>query len=234
MAELKAIIFDCDGVLVDTERDGHRLAFNRGFAAKGLSVEWGVETYGRLLEVGGGKERMRHFFDRVGWPAVDDRDAFILDLHKTKTSAFMEIIASGEMDLRPGVKSLIAAAIEEGVQVAVCSTSNERAVQGIVDHLLGKDIAMKMPVFAGDMVKAKKPDPAIYNLGMEKLDLDPAKCVVVEDSNIGLRAAHAAGTRVVVTMSVYTRNEDFSLAARVVEDLASGGVTLDTCRSLIS
>ena len=234
MSALQALLFDCDGVLVDTERDGHRVAFNQAFRQLGIETEWSIERYGELLEVAGGKERMRHHFAEVGWPQVDDRDAFILEAHKLKTRLFMDLVLSGTMDIRPGVLNLIAEALGDGVKVAVCSTSNVRAVQGIVDHLIGGDLAPQIPVFAGDIVKAKKPDPAIYHLAVDELGLDPARALVIEDSNIGLRAAKAAGLNCVVTKSSYTEDEDFAPADLVVNDLGSGGVNLARCRALIA
>lgn len=234
MIGLQAILFDCDGVLVDTERDGHRVAFNRAFAQLGLSVEWSVDRYGELLEVAGGKERTKHHFDQTGWPdTITDRDAFLQDMHKLKTALFMEIVTSGKMAARPGVQALIRQALADGVRVAVCSTSNVVAVQGIVDHLIGADLAPGVRVFAGDMVKRKKPDPAIYQLALDEMGLDPARCVVVEDSNIGLRAAKAAHLRCIVTKSSYTADEDFSLADLVVSDLQSGMVDLSCVKALV-
>lgn len=234
MIGLQAILFDCDGVLVDTERDGHRVAFNRAFAQLGLDTEWSVDRYGELLEVAGGKERTKHHFDQTGWPtAISDRDAFLQDMHKVKTALFMDIVTSGAMTARPGVRRLIQQALADGVKVAVCSTSNVVAVQGIVDHLIGADLAPHVRVFAGDMVKRKKPDPAIYQLALDEMDLDPARCVVVEDSNIGLRAAKAAGLKCIVTKSSYTQDEDFSMADLVVSDLQSGMVDLAYVRALV-
>lgn len=234
MSNLQAILFDCDGVLVDTERDGHRVAFNQAFAQLGLDVEWSVERYHVLLETAGGKERMRAHFDEMGWPAsVTDRDAFLLQVHVLKTDLFMDLINAGKMVMRPGVSALIAQALSRGVQVAVCSTSNVKAVQGIVDQLIGGDLAPRIRVFAGDMVKAKKPDPAIYQMALDQMGLDPARCVVVEDSNIGLRAAKAAGLRCIVTKSTYTGSEDFSAADLVVEDLSTGQVDLNRVQAVL-
>lgn len=224
MGELQALLFDCDGVLVDTERDGHRVAFNRAFAAKGLDCEWSIERYGELLHTAGGKERMRRHFDETIWPIAEpERDEFILELHRLKTDLFMQLITEGKLPLRPGIARIMKAAVAAGVTIAVCSTSNERAVQSIVDVLLGPELSAQISVFAGDMVKVKKPDPAIYLMAIDHLGLDTARCVVIEDSHIGLTAANAAGISCLVTKSSYTENEDFSAAAKVVSDLGDEG-----------
>ncbi len=227
---MQALIFDCDGVLVDTERDGHRVAFNRAFAALGLDRDWSVDRYGELLHTAGGKERMRRDFDETGWPVAEpDRDALIARLHRHKTDLFMDLIETGGLPLRPGVARMVDAAIAAGLPVAVCSTSNERAVQAVIDRMLGPARARHITLFAGDVVAAKKPDPAIYLLAAQTLSLTPARCVVIEDSNIGLRAAKAAGMACIVTRSSYTATEDFSLADHVVNHL-DHGVTLEVCR----
>ena len=220
-AMVKAIIFDCDGVLADTERDGHRVAFNRAFAKKGYAIDWGVELYGELLAVSGGKERMRHYFDSYGWPGdVGDRDALIKELHKLKTDFFMQIIESGELPLRPGVARLVDEAIATDVTLAVCSTSHERAVNLVAEKLLGSERKARFrAILAGDVVSKKKPDPAIYNLASERLDLAPNECVVIEDNRNGLLAAKAAGMYCVVTTHGYTVDEDFTEADLVVSEL---------------
>ncbi len=233
---MQALIFDCDGVLVDTERDGHRVAFNQAFRAAGLSTEWSVDRYGELLSTGGGKERMRRHFDETGWPihvAESDRCQLILQLHHAKTDLFMQIIDSGALPLRPGVARMVDAALAAGMQVAVCSTSNERAVGAVVRVLLGAGRATHIHIFAGDAVAEKKPDPAIYTLAATTLGLTPAACVVIEDSHIGLTAARAAGMHCIVTKSAYTAAEDFSGANRIVADLDQG-IDLPLCQSLIS
>jgi len=227
---IKAIIFDCDGVLADTERDGHRVAFNRAFAERGYDYEWGVDLYRELLKVAGGKERMRHFFSSRGWPPdVSDRDEFIKEMHKLKTELYMQIIESGELVLRPGVARLIDEAIAQGLILAICSTSNERAVSAIVEKLLGPERkAHFKAVFAGDVVSKKKPDPEIYDLALKRLSLEPQECVVIEDSRNGLLAAKAAGTHCIVTTNGYTQDEDFSEADRVVSELGDPpGVQID-------
>ena len=218
---MDALLFDCDGVLADTERDGHRVAFNRAFAKAGLSVEWSVPVYGELLRIGGGKERMRTYFDEAGWPVPDDeRDDLIARLHKLKTDLFMEIIESGELPVRPGINRIVDAAHDAGVRLAVCSTSNERAVAAVVHRLLGPEREKKFAgIFAGDIVPKKKPDPAVYLYAAQQLRLAPERCLVVEDSHNGLLAAVGAGMRCVVTTSAYTTDEDFHEATAVYPEL---------------
>jgi len=230
---MDALIFDCDGVLVDTERDGHRVAFNAAFEEAGLALTWSVERYGELLTTGGGKERMVRHFNEMGWPSgIDDRDALIALLHNKKTELFTNLIEAGALPLRPGVMRLVDEALAAGLPIAVCSTSNEKSVRAIVEKLLGPTRSPKITIFAGDIVKAKKPDPAIYNLAADTLSLDPKKCVVIEDSHIGLTAAKSAGMKCIVTKSPYTQEEDFSIADRVVSHLDEG-VDLPLCRIVI-
>jgi HAD superfamily hydrolase (TIGR01509 family) len=214
------LVFDCDGVIVDTERDGHREAFNAAFAAVGIPDRWDVQTYGELLAIAGGKERMRAWFDRSGWPAAAaDRNAFIQELHRRKTDLFMEIIGAGRLPLRPGVARLVDEAIAAGVPLAICSTSNERAVELVAERMLGPERRKRFLILAGDVVAKKKPDPGIYLLAAERLRTKPDACVEVEDSRNGLLAAKAAGMRCVITKSCYTRAEDFREADAVYDDL---------------
>jgi HAD superfamily hydrolase (TIGR01509 family) len=218
---MTALIFDCDGVLVDTERDGHRVAFNEAFARKGLPVRWSVEEYGELLAVAGGKERMRRYFERRGWPReAANRDSFVQELHGLKTELYMRIIEEGRLPLRPGVARLVDEAIAEGLRLAICSTSNERAVRTVAQVMLGAERVRHFDaILAGDVVSRKKPDPEIYLLARDTLGVDPRQCVVVEDSRIGLLAAKAAGMWCLVTKSCYTQDEDFSEADAVYPDL---------------
>ncbi|MBN1835394.1 MAG: HAD-IA family hydrolase [Spirochaetales bacterium] len=218
---MKALIFDCDGVLVDTERDGHRVAFNEAFARQGLEARWSVEEYGELLAVAGGKERMRHYFERRGWPAqAVDRDSFIQELHKLKTELYMKIIEEGRLPLRPGVARLVDEAIAAGLVLAICSTSNERAVRTVARVMLGEErVGHFAAILAGDVVSKKKPDPEIYLLARDTLQVDPRECVVVEDSRNGLLSAKAAGMWCIITKSCYTGGEDFGEADAVYPDL---------------
>jgi len=218
---MQALIFDCDGVLVDTERDGHRVAFNDAFAAAGLDVEWDVDIYGELLRIAGGKERMRHFFETQGWPDAsgDDKDAFLAELHKSKTAIFANRIAGGALPLRAGVLRLVDEAIAAGVRLGVCTTSNPKSIDAVLD-LMGPDRKSRFEfVLAGDIVSRKKPDPEIYDLARAKLELPSYECIVIEDSRNGLLAAIGAGFPCFITTSTYTVNEDFSEAVGVAAEL---------------
>jgi len=220
---LKALIFDCDGVLVDTERDGHRVGFNRAFAQMGIDAEWDVPLYGKLLLVAGGKERMRAYFDEYGWPAgaesAEARDALILKLHKLKTEITAGLVAEGGLPLRPGVARIVDEAIAAGVKLGVCTTSNPRFIDAVLD-LFGPERKARFDfVHAGDVVSRKKPDPEIYELAKRSLGLPAHECVVIEDSRNGLLAARGAGLPTLITTSTYTVDEDFTGAARVVPEL---------------
>lgn len=230
---MKALIFDCDGVLVDTERDGHRVAFNRAFADIGLDVSWDVELYGELLKVAGGKERMRAHFENAGWPEdAKDKDAFIADLHKRKTAIFKDMIASGQLPLRSGINRIIDEAAAAGMRLGVCTTSNPISVDGVLD-LMGPERKKRFDfVLAGDVVSRKKPDSEIYDLAKERLGLPGSSCVVIEDSRNGLLAAHGAGMPCLITTSTYTIDEDFDHAAKVVPELGDPPNVLVTLEDL--
>lgn len=228
----KALIFDCDGVLGDTEQFGHLPAFNRMWREMGVPWEWSVEEYGRKLAIGGGKERMLSLFGEApflaAWPqaptTLEARKETVAGWHKRKSAIYKEIIASGRIPPRPGVKRLSEEALAAGWTLAVASTSAPESVDAVLRHAVGEATAARFSlVLAGDCVKAKKPAPDIYLLAAEKLAVEPARCVVVEDSNNGLVAAAAAGMKCVVTVSGYTRGEDFSAASIVVTCLGDPG-----------
>ncbi len=223
---MEALLFDCDGVLVDTEKDGHRVAFNMAFAQKGIDTEWSVEEYKELVKVAGGKERMTHYFNNKGWPEGNYEQALLIkELHALKTALFMELIESGRLPLRPGVARLIDETIAEGIRLAVCSTSNVNAVTKIVEVLLGEERKKHFSgIFAGDMVSRKKPDPAVYHLCTEKMNLNPVACCVVEDSRNGLLAAKAAGYPCIITTNDYSKEEDFSEADAIFSELGDDPV----------
>lgn len=223
----KALIFDCDGVLADTERDGHLVAFNQMWREQGIAWQWSLAEYAEKVKIGGGKERMASLAqddDFRAVYAVPESDAEWMNVvagwHKRKSEIYKELVAAGALPGRPGVKRLAEAALAQGWLVAVCSTSALSSVQAVLQHVMGAHTASAFAgVFAGDVVKAKKPAPDIYNLAAAELHLNPADCVVVEDSRNGLLAAVAAGMLCVVTYNELTKDEDFSEAAIVLSCL---------------
>jgi len=235
----KVLIFDCDGVLGDTEQFGHLPAFNQMWKEMGVPWEWSAEEYGRKLKIGGGKERMDSLFADPAflkaWPACPAEEAARRDLiaawHKRKTAIYKDIILSGRIPPRPGVKRLSEEALAAGWTLAVASTSAEESVRAVLRHAMGDGTYARFSlVLAGDCVKAKKPAPDIYLLAAERLAVSPAECVVVEDSSNGVESAAAAGMKCVVTVSSYTTEEDFSRAAIVLTCLGDPGG--ETCRIL--
>jgi HAD superfamily hydrolase (TIGR01509 family) len=220
-----ALIFDCDGVLADTERDGHLPAFNETFEAFGLPVRWTEASYGEALRIGGGKERMASLLTpelvaAAGLPSYPEGQAAeIARWHKDKTARYVGMARAGQLPARPGIVRIVAEARAAGWQLAVCSTSAEPSVRAILEHAVGADVAAGFVVLAGDVVPAKKPAPDIYLLALERLGIGADDAVVIEDSRNGLLAARAAGLATVVTVSSYTRDEDFSEAALVVSSL---------------
>ncbi len=223
---MNALVFDCDGVLADTERFGHLPAFNQVFREFGLPVEWSVEEYGRRLRIGGGKERMAslltpEFVAAAGLPTEPEAQASeIARWHKRKTAIYTEMVAEGRLPPRPGIRRLITAAQDAGWKLGVASTSAEASVHAILEYAVGAERAARFDAFlAGDCVPRKKPAPDIYLLALERLAVDPAAVLVVEDSRNGLEAAVAAGLRCLVTVNGYTEKEDFSEATLVVSSL---------------
>jgi len=222
MSKLKALIFDLDGTLSDTERDGHRAAFNRAFEDAGLDWHWDVETYGKLLEVSGGKERIRHFIDKFQ-PVFDplaDLDDFILKLHDTKTRHFIALLQSAGIPLRPGVGRLLKEARAEGLRLAIATTTTAENVTALLTATLGEDsIGWFDVIAAGDIVPDKKPAPDIYLHAMQHMGLRAADCIAFEDSENGLLASTGAGLKTIVTTNGYTRQHNFSGAALVLDQL---------------
>lgn len=222
---MSAIIFDCDGVLADTEHDGHLPAFNQTFSEFKLPIQWSEAEYNERVKIGGGKERMAsvltpQFVQTAGLPTdAEAQSNLLVEWHKRKTAIYKEMVRDGRLPGRPGIARLTKEAIAAGWTLVVASTSAEESVRAVLEFVVGKEQAAHFHIFAGDMVAKKKPAPDIYLLAQQKLNLSPQDTLVIEDSRNGLVAAVSAGFRCLVTLSRYTRNEDMSEALLVVSDL---------------
>ncbi len=216
---LKALIFDVDGTLAETE-EAHRQAFNDTFKANGMDWHWDVPTYGLLLKTTGGKERMHEYqtTHRPGEPQMDWDQ--IKALHAQKTTRYVEILAQGGLPLRPGVADLIARARAAGLRLAIATTTSRPNVDALTACCWGQAPEEIFEVVAtGEQVQAKKPAPDLFNLALERLALPAKDCLAFEDSRNGLLSATAAGLRTVVTPGMYTKNDEFSGAKAVIPSL---------------
>lgn len=222
MARLEVLLFDVDGTLADTERDGHRVAFNAAFQEANLDWEWSVELYGKLLKVTGGKERIRYYLDTFNkqFRGPADLDGFIAGLHAAKTRHYTDLLARGAIPLRPGVRRLLNEARAAGLRLGIATTTTPVNVTALLRHSIDPDAESWFEVIAaGDIVPKKKPAPDIYDYALRELGVAPGHCVALEDSGNGVRSSVGAGLTTVVTVSDYAAEDDFSGAALVVDQL---------------
>ncbi|TQF41722.1 phosphatase [Bradyrhizobium sp. UNPF46] len=214
-----ALIFDVDGTLAETE-ELHRQAFNHAFARHGLGWQWDRAIYKDLLRVTGGKERMRAYHGRLD-VASPLTDADIAELHRIKTAHYAELIETGCCPLRPGVIELLAAAKARGQRLAIATTTSHGNIDALLSQALGASWAAAFDaIVAGDDVSHKKPAPDVYLETLARLKLGAAACVAIEDSANGLISASRAGIPVLITRSMFFRDEDFSAARCVLDDLS--------------
>jgi len=222
MAKLQALLFDVDGTLADTERDGHRVAFNQAFKEAGLDWNWSVELYGELLAVTGGKERIRFYIEH--WqpvvPETGDLSGYIANLHARKTIFYTELLKLGDIPMRPGVRRLLDQAREAGLRLAIVTTTTPANVTALLTHALHPDaLSWFELIAAGDIVPAKKPAPDIYAYTLDKMGLRPEQCVALEDSHNGVISSTMADIPTLVTVNDYTRDHTFPGVDLVLDQL---------------
>lgn len=229
----KALIFDCDGVIVESE-ELHRVSYNQTWDAENLGFTWDYDFYGMLQNsIGGGREKMRWYFNNYGWPdaspadsptLAEEREALLTHLVTRKFELYSDLIKNGEANIRPGVLRLMDEAADRGLRLAICSAANAKSVALVLDRLVGEERLKKFDlILAGDVVQKKKPDPMIYNLARERLGVRKEDCVVIEDSQIGLQAGIGANMKVVITHTPYTADQSFEGAAAIFPNLGEEG-----------
>jgi HAD superfamily hydrolase (TIGR01509 family) len=213
---LEALLWDVDGTLAETERDGHRLAFNRAFAEAGLPIHWDPESYADWLAIAGGRERIRAALRQLETREPDpDR---VDSLQARKQAHYADLLAGGILALRPGVEALLAAAAAAGLRQAIVTTSGRPAVVALLQQLLPAGADCFSFWVCGDDVSRKKPHPEAYLQAADRLGLPRQQVLVLEDSPVGLAAAAASGLACVVTRSHYGAKEPLErfAAARAV------------------
>jgi HAD superfamily hydrolase (TIGR01509 family) len=221
MHELKAIIFDMDGTLADTE-DIHRLAFNQAFAEFEFDWQWSVEEYKQLLCISGGKERIRNYLQQRNIVPKEHKDLWHLaeSVHIRKSDIYRDMLVAGHIQLRPGVKRLIEDAISNNITLAIATSSSQKNVETLLLNALGKNaLTLFSAIVTCDIVEDKKPSPAAYQLTLAELGLEPQNCVAIEDTYNGNKAALGAKLKTIITTHLYTLDDDFSQASLVIDQL---------------
>jgi len=222
MAVLQALLFDVDGTLADTERDGHRPAFNMAFKAARLDWYWDEALYGELLAVTGGKERIRYYLEKFNpeFSKPGCFNDFVKNLHASKTKFYTQLMAEGRIPLRVGVERLINEARNEGMRMAIVTTTTPENVTALLKSTLGSESESWFEVIAaGDIVPAKKPAPDIYLWALEQMNLMPEDAIAFEDSLNGIKSSAAANLKTIITINGYTKEDDFSQAQLVLDQM---------------
>ena len=222
---LRALLWDVDGTLAETERDGHRVAFNAAFESQGLRWRWSVARYGELLAVTGGFERLlRDMESQPDAPLPGaERDALARHLHRVKNEHYARIVAEGGINLRDGVRELMDDCADSGVLMAIATTTSRSNVDALLGAHFGAVWQRRFAaVLCAEDAPRKKPDPLVYRMALQALDLAPAQTLAIEDSPAGVQACAAAGVAVIVTRSAYFAARPVPLALAVGESLGSG------------
>lgn len=224
---LRALLWDVDGTLAETERDGHRLAFNRAFTEFGVPLHWDGLRYGELLAISGGRERITAALTEL--QAAPPDPALVAELQGCKQRHYAALVAAGELQLRPGVAALIREAHAAGLPQGIVTTSGRTAVAALAEHLLGPLAACFSVWVSGDDVRRKKPDPEAYQRGLAELGCPAVDALALEDSSNGLAAADQAGLACLLTLSHYSHAEPperFKRARAVVSQLGCGATVV--------
>ena len=219
-APLAAVVFDVDGTLVDSERHGHRVAFNLAFEEFGLPYRWDEDEYGGLLRVTGGRHRIEGYLARHGMEE-GERSELAGKLHERKTAIMNELIAEGRVRARPGATRLLAELSGAGVALAVATTGSRGWVGNVLEKC-APGVAFSV-IVAGDEVTARKPDPEAFVRAVELLGVEPTSVVAVEDSAEGLSSAVGAGLRCAVVVNGYTADHDLGAADLVLDGFGEPG-----------
>ena len=218
---IKAILFDVDGTLSETE-EIHRRSFNQAFGVHGLPWHWNRVDYRKLLDVSGGKERIRFYLSARpdDLLLIGNLDEFVRSVHATKTDIYTQLVEDGAAELRPGIRELIDQTTRLGIRRAIATTTSLPNVEALLGAAYGRDgMALFETICAGDSVPNKKPAPDVYLATLEEMKLRPDECIAIEDSRNGLVAATAAGIPTVVTPGIYTDDQNFDEAMLVTADL---------------
>lgn len=229
---LSALIFDVDGTLADTE-EVHRQAFNAAFAEAGLDWNWGTPMYTQLLLATGGKARIRLYLEGLHPDILkrDDIDQMIASLCQRKTEIYVAALNEGRLPLRPGVERLLREARENGITLAIATTTTPVNVKTLLENSIGAEaLDWFDAIGAGDCVDNLKPAPDVYLWVLDRLNLNPSQCLAIEDSAGGLKAAMAAGVPTLITSCPYTAHHDFTGALEVVDGLGESEPTIDQLR----
>lgn len=221
MHSLKAIIFDVDGTLANTE-ETHRQSFNSAFTEFGLGYHWSEQEYAELLSISGGRERITAYLKAREFKHKSDPELrdFALRLHQRKSEIYRENLTAGHVGLRNGVMRLITEARQRDVKLGIATATSRSNVETLLQNNLGKDaLAQFDAVVTSDIVKDKKPSPAVYQFAIAELGLTPETCIAIEDTTNGNKAARAAGLKTVITTHAFTIDNDFTGASLVINQL---------------
>jgi HAD superfamily hydrolase (TIGR01509 family) len=214
---LKALLWDVDGTLAETERDGHRVAFNLAFEDFGLGFRWDDARYGELLRVAGGRERLVADLEQRGEPAsAEARETLATQVHERKNAYYGELVRDGRLELRPGVRELMDECDASGIAMGITTTTGEDNLDALLTRQLDADWRERFATIVnGDHVAQKKPDPEVFERAIAELGIEPSAAVAIEDSPDGADAARRGGVPVIVTRSRYFRDAGFEGAVAI-------------------